>query len=184
MPGFPLAAFTRSSGRVALDTESRSDPMQPDSEPGQGQNRRFWFPHRILSDNSRVHHSELSSIKPTQAEFPKLHPLPGNCRVVRGLHLAYNSISIRTRLSAPSHLVEQKENYTLRWPGHPSVGQYTGLRPGPQVSSFSATWIWECSQPQRAEQSEAARTKLSYPSYRPRPSQRSDARVTCKHKEL
>lgn len=64
--------------------------------PGQRQNHCFWFPHTVLSDNSRVNHSEISRIKPTQAEFPKLHPLPGNCRVVRGLHLAYYSISMRT----------------------------------------------------------------------------------------
>lgn len=43
---------------------------------GQSQNHNFWFPHTILSDNSTANHSEISRIKPTQAEFPQIMPSP------------------------------------------------------------------------------------------------------------
>lgn len=114
MPGVSPSGFHTERGESGLRHRSRGLQGQPRSEPGAESDPCFWFPHiSSSSDNSRVHHSAISRIKPTQAEFPKLHPLPGNCRAVQGQHLAYNSISIRTRFTATSHLVEQKENYTL-----------------------------------------------------------------------
>lgn len=95
----------RIQGVTQRDTECSLTLSQ-----GRSQNSLLLVPIIILSDNSRVHHSEISRIKPTQAEFPKLYPLLGNCKLVRGLHLPYDSISMRTRLSATSHLAEQKEN--------------------------------------------------------------------------
>ena len=181
MPAVSPGSFRTELRESGLRHRSRGLRGQPHSEPVTESDHCFWFPHIISSsDNSRVNHSAISRIKPTQAEFPKLHPLPGNCRAVRGLHLAYNSISIRTRFSATSHLVEQKENYTLLMALLPQLGAVkasgvaAGSAPSQLCRSRNTVGL-------KVLRGEMVITKPTQSSCHLRLLQRSNAIVTCEH---